>query len=556
MVKAKKKRNKKPILKKSPKDFYFEIGLLTLLCVLGYYLRLGGISIYAFTFDDISNLSAAAGEGFRGVIDRVYKNEAHPPLIYLFLHAVISISKAPEFIRFVMASVGIGVMLMAYILYKKMFGRPAALFIAIILCMGYLSLLLSMQVRNYQLFMLLYFAALYFLFLYRENRNFNLIKAYFLCMAFAVSTNFSAIILFVVTTPLTFIFFAESEKSSLKNFLITRKKEIAIMLMLSVTPPLIFIFFSLDRIEVPVTFLNYGGVDPFLKNPLNFFNNFSGIIHILFLQANDSGLYSKAISLIYLTGLIILFRKKDFYLFYLAAIPVILAFILALLELYPFVPYRHNFFLVPSIFISLAAIVSKIAESKIFKEKEIAMTTQICCLILLAFFSYKIAEKNFYLGTFSSEINSYKKDYDRLFAEANKIKPDIVFTDGLIARYFVFEEGSAKEEKLAGDLRRINHRGLKIYYIDDGLWPLTRSKAQLRNFLKAIDKEESIKNKKLLYIRFGNMVWYDEILFNIFNGGGSKNYQDAIISRYNNPSARAMLMSGSKLAKIIADKKP
>jgi hypothetical protein len=125
---------------------------IALYCVLGItaWLRLYHLDVPSMWWDEILVPMTARLPNDR-IVERALSLDIHPPLFYLLIKAVMTVSRADWALRLIPALAGVAGVALLYRVGRECISRNAGLFAAVLLAVNPLHLLLSRQVRPYTL---------------------------------------------------------------------------------------------------------------------------------------------------------------------------------------------------------------------------------------------------------------------------------------------------------------------------------------------------------------------------------------------------------------------
>lgn len=118
------------------------------------FVRLHGLSEYAFNDDELWHLTVANQKSFWEVIQYNFTEEIHPPLSYIIWHFMLQVSHNDLWLR--MSGIIPGLLLIPSIYYfgRLYLGKIAGYFLALLFAFGALPMSISATIRAYSLLML------------------------------------------------------------------------------------------------------------------------------------------------------------------------------------------------------------------------------------------------------------------------------------------------------------------------------------------------------------------------------------------------------------------
>lgn len=140
------------------------VSKLPLLVILlaGAFLRFHNLGAQSLEFDELL-VPLAAQHSLSYIFNLCSLQETHPPLFYLLIKTVLSISASDAALRVLSAVAGIAAIYFLYRVVLELAGRSAALFSAALFSVNVLHLVYSRRVRPYSLFTTLFLIACLFL---------------------------------------------------------------------------------------------------------------------------------------------------------------------------------------------------------------------------------------------------------------------------------------------------------------------------------------------------------------------------------------------------------
>lgn len=133
------------------------IKLLTIFLVIisgGLFVRLYGLSDYAFNSDESWHLAIANQKSIWEVLDYNFREEIHPPLSVIIYHFMLQLSENEMWLRMSSIIPSIALIPSAYLFGRLYIGKFAGFTAAIIFAFGSAPLAVSSVIRAYSLFML------------------------------------------------------------------------------------------------------------------------------------------------------------------------------------------------------------------------------------------------------------------------------------------------------------------------------------------------------------------------------------------------------------------
>jgi len=129
--------------------------LIFLVTIAGaLFVRLYGLSEYAFGDDELWHLTVANQENLWQVIKYNFVEEIHPPLSYMIWHLMLQVSHNDLWLR--MSGIIPAILLIPsmYLFGQRYIGRAAGYFLALLFAFGAMPVAISQTIRAYSLMML------------------------------------------------------------------------------------------------------------------------------------------------------------------------------------------------------------------------------------------------------------------------------------------------------------------------------------------------------------------------------------------------------------------
>lgn len=247
--------------------------LLTLILILGTFLRCYHLFSIPMTHDELSALSRLNFSSFNELIEKGVKLDGHPAGIQVFLYYWTNIVGANDVVvKLPFLFMGIASIFVAYLISKKWFSIPTALIVSAYIATLQFPIMYSQLCRPYisgMFFSLLsiYFWTNYF-FESNRNKNLNLIGFVIASSLCTYNHHFSALFAFIIY---------------ITGFFFLNKKNIGLYLLSGLLIALLY----LPHLEIFLYQLNLGGLDwlgvprdSFILDHIKYIFHFSGIVYI------------------------------------------------------------------------------------------------------------------------------------------------------------------------------------------------------------------------------------------------------------------------------------
>ncbi len=228
--------------------FSIVIFLVTIFGAL--WVRVYGLSEYAFNEDELWHLTVADQKSLWDVIQYNFQEEIHPPLSYIIWHFMLQISRNDLWLR--MSGIVPAILLIPsiYLFGRLYIGRVAGYFLALLFAFGVMPVAISTAIRAYSLMMLALTWAAIFVHKYRFETAEKLRKKYLilysLCALIAIELNHAACFtLFAFGLILIFQTFKEKNK---KDFLIISAIHLGLASLLAVYAYILKTYYGFEGI--------------------------------------------------------------------------------------------------------------------------------------------------------------------------------------------------------------------------------------------------------------------------------------------------------------------
>lgn len=345
----------------------FSIVIFLTVLVGALFVRLYGLSEYAFNDDELWHLTVANQKNLWDVIQYNFQEEIHPPLSYIIWHLMLQISDNDLWLR--MSGIIPGILLIPsiYLFGRLYIGKAAGFFLALLFAFGAVPVTISTTIRAYSLMMLALTWAAIFVHKYRfetevKSRNKSLIF-YSLFTFIAIELNHAACFA-IFALGLILIFQTLKEKNK-KDFFIIAAIHVTLAFLVAAYAYILNTYYGFHGLSGFFTVTGWSEYcTRYLMMTLRFFIGDG---------AKDS--ITSAISLLsfiaFITTPISLIRAKKWTLLHLMLTPLLVVIFCDHFNLYPLSQnFRNNLFLFFGIAITCAYFVQILANffSKIFEK--------------------------------------------------------------------------------------------------------------------------------------------------------------------------------------------
>ncbi len=444
-----------------------------LLIVCALFVRIYGLSEYAFNDDEMWHLKVASQENIWELIKYNFAEEIHPPLSYMIWHLMLKVSDNDLWLR--MSSIIPGILLIPsiYLFGRLYIGRAAAIFLVLLFAFGAVPVTISATIRAYSLMMLALTWAAIFVHKYRfeidaKSRN-KFLLFYSICGLLAIELNHAAcFVLFALGLILIFQTLREKNK---KDFFII----FSIHLLLAVM--VLGYAYSLK------TYFGFNGNLGYyvFSEWSDYFKSYL-VIFLKFLTSNGekgnvAGVASLFSFISFFWTLIALIRAKKWLLLNIVVTPFLAIALCDHLLLYPFSPtLRNNLFLFLGIAILYSYFVQNVTDyyKKIlpksffdfFEKNNLLPISMVLISTLVATYIYS---QNFFrrLSPACAEYSIKKSDVDLLQGELRKrnISDNVFITVTRNIWYYRLNYGDSHITILTKNLAKFENEEVVIYFL-------------------------------------------------------------------------------------------
>lgn len=378
----------KNLLTKNKKISPFSALIFLVTIVGALFVRLYGLSEYAFGDDELWHLTVANQENLWQVIKYNFVEEVHPPLSYMIWHLMLQVSDNDLWLR--MSGIIPAILLIPsmYLFGQRYIGRAAGYFLALLFAFGAMPVAISQTIRAYSLMMLVLTWAAIFVHKYcfeteAKSRN-KFLLFYALTALVAIQLHHAACFtLFALGLVLVFQTFKEKNK---KDFFV----------IAAIHAPLAILV--VGYAYVLKTYFGFNGNLGFFttKEWTEYFWRYL-VMFLQFLFADSTKGY--VVGLLAFPALaasfvapVALIRARKWLLLNLIFTPFLVVVICDYFRLYPFSPTpRNNLFLFFGIAIIYAYFVQILANyfSKFYQNKNLLQALALLLVILSTTYAFK-----------------------------------------------------------------------------------------------------------------------------------------------------------------------
>jgi uncharacterized membrane protein len=445
--------------------------LLVIVCAL--FVRLYGLSEYAFNDDEMWHLTVAAQENIWELLKYNFTEEIHPPLSYIIWHLMLRVSDNDLWLR--MSSIIPGILLIPsiYLFGRLYIGKAAAVFLALLFAFGAVPVTISTTIRAYSLMMLALTWAAIFVHKYRfeidrKSRN-KFLLFYSICSFLAIELNHAAcFVLFALGLILIFQTIKEKNK---KDFLVIAVVHLSLATLVVGYAYVLKVYFGFNgNLGFYVVSEWFEYLECYLVMFLKFltFNSEKGDV---------AGVIALLSFISFFGTLVSLFRAKKWLLLHLIFTPFLAVVLCDHFRFYPFSPtLRNNLFLFLGISILYAHFVQILANyckamlpkgfDEFSKRKNLPTISILLITILVTNYVYK---QNFFRNLMPAcvEFSIKKSDVNLLQGELEKrnISENVFVTVTRNIWYYRLHYGDSHITILTKNLAKFENDKITIYFL-------------------------------------------------------------------------------------------
>ena len=163
---------------------------LLLIIAIAVFIRIHGANSYYFSQDESMLVNISSGSSLKEAL-HLSHYEIQPPMLYILCHYWLEISREPAFVRGLSLIFGILVIIVYYLIGKKLNGEMTGLTCAALVAFSRGCIIQSYVVRSYIIFLFFLSSAFYCYIHWRSSRKTAFMLAYGGFAALACLTHFS-----------------------------------------------------------------------------------------------------------------------------------------------------------------------------------------------------------------------------------------------------------------------------------------------------------------------------------------------------------------------------
>jgi hypothetical protein len=446
--------------------------LLIIFCAL--FVRIYGLSEYAFNDDEMWHLTVASQKNIWELIKYNFAEEIHPPLSYIIWHLMLRVSDNDLWLR--MSSIIPGILLIPsiYLFGRLYIGKAAAVFLALLFAFGAVPVTISTTIRAYSLMMLALTWAAIFVHKYRfeidaKSRN-KFLFLYSICGLLAIELNHAAcFVLFALGLILIFQTLKEKNK---KDFVLIASIHAALMFMVAAYAYVLKAYYG------------FHGITSFFstKEFLEYWMRYLVMFLRFFIAGQPQDFAFAVLTLLsfaaFFSTPILLIRRKSWLLLHLIFTPLCVVIICDYLKVYPFsATARNNLFLFLGIAITygvfaqiLSEFFCRVLKLEKFLKNNKCLKWQFCLKITVIFSLFFFCFNNNFFRQVSqncAEFSIKKSDRDLLNEELKKRNNEnniFVTMVRNLWQWRLLDKGNSNIVYITENLARYQNKEITIYF--------------------------------------------------------------------------------------------
>jgi hypothetical protein len=460
--------------------------------ICGIWVRISGLSEWYWSPDDALHIAMSKGNTALQVMQNVIKEDTHPPLYYLILHYMLLISDNILFLRSSSLIPSLCLIPLSYFMGKLAIGRAAGIYIAFVAAFSTATLLASVGLRQYSLFLCMVCGALCCMFYYNRTGKWQALAGYGIIMLIALYTHFTSVIVIAGMGTVWFFYMLLHKKYQHLIYWM------AIHVVLILASLILYYYFIMPqwmgqamyrqaalaymfRTEFPgYTILPYfDAIKGFI-----FYTSFINFVWVIL------GTF-----ILFCIGIQQLWINKKFMILSLFLLLIAINICLTLMELYPFQGARHSLYLWPFLMLINAFSVQQ-AYDYIAKEIK-KYTPHVAELWLINIAALSIV---FCVGIMSvdliidkearhdAEVPLKKSTYNNMIEKIEKDigKDDLIITEKQLAFYSFSETFLNNKKDISPNISVFHYVNRDFYYPSGAAFEIRKIK-WLSDFLRELD---------------------------------------------------------------------
>lgn len=408
--------------------------LLLLILALASFVRIDGLSLWYFNWDEIWHFLDAKTDGVTTLLARNLGAEVHGPVYYLLLYTLDQFTDSLALLRGASVLPGVLLVLIIYGLCSELFDNKAVgLCAALIIAVGESSVVLSQVIRGYALATLLLYAAVLCMVCFLKSQKTRYFHLLLCCSFFASMTEYYA------------FFLSSALCGSLFAYKIVKREFSYIHLLLAIIVfliPAVYGFMQLGNVTASKgqeeTFRGFYA--SFLHLHPLFVDSFKDVLlnSFLFPDASIFGQHTarRTFGVLFVIGFVLLFCQRRWLPVCLFLILVATAIGLSISGLYPYAPTRHCAPLMPLFLIPILAFVPYVPR--------VVSNTTVSVLVVLCF----VTLRGDTYRTFQNGFTTKRADFQESMEWIEKQpRQKVVLLSLVETRYIIFEQIHFMHEK-------------------------------------------------------------------------------------------------------------
>lgn len=500
----------KPSIKIFNKEEILIYTLLSIILILGMYVRIYGLSIYYYNNDEVNNLAMASYDGLIAFLKNNLIRDTHPIFARLPAHIILRFTDSEFWLRTISMVPGILFIIISFLIGKRFVGNLAAILMAFIAAFGYEFIILSQIVRHYMLFIFCVSAALWFLLKYFENKVRHNIYYYFLFCFLACFTHYASAI-FVTASGLTLAIYQIFNKEKFGK--------VFFWLYAHLILGLLVVIYSYGQKSYMVPVFTYAP-NPIPRNPSIFIKTIQDFLELISFKEKQASYF---LLVLLFAGIYNSIIKRKWFISLILFLMVTINIIFAFYKIFPFSAFRVCLYLAPVIMLLLGYGIQFIYEGFAKEMEDISgaykkhkwfnKLTEFRFLLFAGagiIFSvasiFYIHKNDYYRKNNLLYFPIHKQEYENTLIKLieNVGDNDVILTEGTTANYLLFKIRAKNVQYIGKGIARLIYKGRYIYFNYNKHWNSITSKGEFLRYIKELSLyEDMTKVEKLWIFRIG-----------------------------------------------------
>ena len=478
---------------------WFHAFIVGWLVVVGAIVRWVGLEFFAWSPDDVLILGIAQSETLLKLVENAMR-EAHPPLYYVLLRVVATVSSSEAFLRATMIGIGLLAVPVIYRTGIRFVGKVGAVVMALLPALACGPVLETTSLRHYSAVLLIASVGWHVFLRYREKKSRAVLCYYAFVVLLGVSTHYALLLLFG-TLGLSHLVVLLAGK--------TDRRHALWFVLVHIPAALAAVYFIWAHMSAQWMghghynyIVNFAYRHLFPDSANAWFHN--SLALGVFLSFPVAGGVTAMLTALF--GVIAVFFKRDFGLVAIVLCVVVAQILTTALKAYPFGATRHCLYLLPLFAYALGVGVQVIWEGKLLSKTRVRLNPTVASLVVLLAVSvpllvYLLGQNAYRLApTAHSSFPVLRADYEELFGELSKgLTPGrLVLSNRQSSMYLRYASKNISGTQVSGIVHRVVFEGALVYYLDDR--SAIHSRAILLTFINDIARLHKVPPDAHVYL--------------------------------------------------------